>query len=160
MRRKAYDDDEVDFDDEELENEKVDEQEESESKEEFSTKVEENIAELVPESSESEVKAELKQKSDLELESKAQSEQEAEHKQDRLDSVITTEYDVADVYCVRLKDGTILEYLMESGQDGFTDEVCQEYYSIRSFDRVIDVDNVDALLFKDSSDTYIVPINN
>lgn len=53
------------------------------------------------------------------------------------------------LFCgVRLKDGTMLPYLADGGSSGYTDETAAHYYFMSAFDRVIDVDNVDALLFR------------
>ncbi len=69
------------------------------------------------------------------------------------------------LFCgVRLKDGTMLPYLADGGSSGYTDETATQYYFMSAFDRVIDVDNVDALLFRKADgapvgdNLYIVPI--
>ncbi len=69
------------------------------------------------------------------------------------------------LFCgVRLKDGTMLPYLADGGSGGYTDETAAQYYFMSAFDRVIDVDNVDALLFRKADGTpsgdnlYIVPL--
>ncbi len=70
---------------------------------------------------------------------------------------------------VRFKDGTLFPYITNGGMKGYTDESHKEYYSMMAFDRVIEMDQVDALLFKKSSpygegaltedDLYIVEFN-
>ncbi len=70
---------------------------------------------------------------------------------------------------VRLEDGTLLPYMTSGGMMGYTDESHTEYFSLESFDRVIDTSHVDALLFlksypNDESDLsednlYIIPLN-
>lgn len=47
---------------------------------------------------------------------------------------------------VVLKDGTRYPYLAESGMNGYTDDTLTDAYTLRSFNRVIDVDDVAALL--------------
>ena len=47
---------------------------------------------------------------------------------------------------VVLKDGTRYPYLADSGMTGYTDDTLTDAYTLRSFDRVIDVDDVTALL--------------
>lgn len=47
---------------------------------------------------------------------------------------------------VVLKDGTRYPYLADCGIDGYTDDTLTNAYALRSFDRVIDVDDVAALL--------------
>ena len=47
---------------------------------------------------------------------------------------------------VVLKDGTRYPYLADSGMNGYTDDTLTDAYTLRSFDRVIDVDDVAALL--------------
>lgn len=48
---------------------------------------------------------------------------------------------------VRLKDGTLLPYLMNGGSTGYIDEDSDTYQYLIALDRVLDVDQVDALLF-------------
>ncbi len=70
---------------------------------------------------------------------------------------------------VRLRDGTKLPLITNGGMTGYTDESHKEYYSLIAFDRVIDIDQVDALLFQKPSpngggkfmegDYYIVEFN-
>ncbi|MBD5444747.1 MAG: DUF4179 domain-containing protein [Lachnospiraceae bacterium] len=52
---------------------------------------------------------------------------------------------------VRLKDGTQFQFIINGGMTGYTDESRKEYYYLMSFDRVIDIDQVDALLFQKPS---------
>lgn len=70
---------------------------------------------------------------------------------------------------VRFKDGTMFPYITNGGMTGYTDESHKEFYSLMAFDRVIEIDQVDALLFKKTSpnggggltedDLYIVEFN-
>lgn len=52
---------------------------------------------------------------------------------------------------VRFKDGTQFPFIFNGGMTGYTDESHKEYYSLMAFDRVIDIDQVDALLFQKPS---------
>lgn len=53
---------------------------------------------------------------------------------------------------VKLKDGTLLPYLyMGPGQEGYTDEKTDQYVSMFAVDRILDVEEVQSLLFKKSS---------
>lgn len=70
---------------------------------------------------------------------------------------------------VRLKDGTMLPYLSTGGGGGFTDESRTEFRFIHPFNHMIDLNQVDALVFlkpnawKDAGDAerfYIVPLEN
>lgn len=71
---------------------------------------------------------------------------------------------------VRLEDGSLLPYMTSGGMMGYTDESHTEYFSLLSFDRVIDTSRVNALLFLKSypndestlseDNLYIVPIND
>lgn len=70
---------------------------------------------------------------------------------------------------VRLKDGTMLPYLSTGGGGGFTDETRTEYRFIHPFNHMIDLNQVEAMVFlkpnawKDAADTerfYIVPLEN
>ena len=58
---------------------------------------------------------------------------------------------------VVLKDGSRLLYLLDGGQIGYQDDT--HAYEISSFDRVIDVDQVQSLLFRihagDSPEKYV-----
>lgn len=70
---------------------------------------------------------------------------------------------------VRFRDGTLFPYITNGGMTGYTDESHREYYSLMAFDRVIDIDQVDALLFQKPSpngrgefmedDFYVVEFN-
>lgn len=59
-----------------------------------------------------------------------------------------------------LKDGTRLPYLADGGMTGYTDETGEEAYMLSGFDRVIDVDQVTALLIRpaDSNDQIMITI--
>ncbi len=69
---------------------------------------------------------------------------------------------------VRLKDGSMLKYIANGGSMGYTDEAKTEYCSRFAFDRVIDTEEVEALLFQKSSpdgdaqltedNLYVVPL--
>ena len=70
---------------------------------------------------------------------------------------------------VRLKDGTLLPYLSTGGGGGFTDSTRTEFRFKHPFNHVIDLEQVDALVFlkpaawKGADDTerfYIVPLEN
>lgn len=85
--------------------------------------------------------------------------------------VSSTLYTEPPAFCgVRLEDGTLLPSIASAGTMGYTDSSHTEYYSLLSFNRVIDTSSVNALLFLKSymndEDTlsednlYIVPINN
>lgn len=66
---------------------------------------------------------------------------------------------------VRLKDSTMFSYLCDGGSEGYEADDLNTYYSIQALNRVIDVDEVDALLFYDANtgeagdDLIVVPIN-
>ena len=68
------------------------------------------------------------------------------------------------VPCVKgvvLKDGSRLPYLTDGGSIGYTDDSKTEAYNILGYDRVIDVDNVKALIISptgNTSDTVEVDI--
>ena len=68
------------------------------------------------------------------------------------------------VPCVKgvvLKDGSRLPYLTDGGSIGYTDDCKTEAYNILGYDRVIDVDNVKALIISptgNTSDTVEVDI--
>lgn len=68
------------------------------------------------------------------------------------------------VPCVKgvvLKDGSRLPYLTDGGSIGYTDDSKTEVYNILGYDRVIDVDNVKALIISptgNTSDTVEVDI--
>ncbi len=69
----------------------------------------------------------------------------------------------------KLKDGTLLPYIAEGGKHGYTDDSLREYHSLSTFDRVIDVDEVEAALFRKTSpgggaapteeNFYVVPLS-
>ncbi len=70
---------------------------------------------------------------------------------------------------VRLKDGTLLPYLSTGGGGGFTDSARTEFRFMHPFNHVIDLEQVDTLVFlkpnawKSPDDTerfYIVPLEN
>ena len=52
---------------------------------------------------------------------------------------------------VRFRDGTQFPFITNGGMTGYTDESHKEYYSLMAFDRVIEIGQVDALLFQKSS---------
>lgn len=87
----------------------------------------------------------------------------------RLDYVLPEGADIAPEdlpYCIgmRMKDGTLLRYLMDSGQSRRDDE--GNVSCFQSFDRVIDPDQADALLFlkgegpAEGDNLEIVPLGN
>ena len=57
-----------------------------------------------------------------------------------------------------LKDGTRYPYLADSGMNGYTDDALTDAYTLRSFDRVIDVDDVAALLIMPADGSETVEI--
>ena len=59
---------------------------------------------------------------------------------------------------VVLKDGTRYPYLAESGMNGYTDDTLTNAYTLRSFNRVIDVDDVAALLIMPVGSSEMVEI--
>lgn len=59
---------------------------------------------------------------------------------------------------VVLKDGTRYPYLAESGMNGYTDDTLTDAYTLRSFNRVIDVDDVAALLIMPVGSSEMVEI--
>lgn len=59
---------------------------------------------------------------------------------------------------VVLKDGTRYPYLADCGIDGYTDDTLTNAYELRSFDRVIDVDDVAALLIMPADRDEILEI--
>ena len=69
---------------------------------------------------------------------------------------------------VRLKNGTLLPYITNGGVEGYLDESQEVYTCSYALDRILDTDQVDALLFLKNSpsgeggltedDLYIVPI--
>lgn len=59
---------------------------------------------------------------------------------------------------VVLKDGTRYPYLAESGMNGYTDDTLTNAYTLRSFNRVIDVDDVAALLIMPVGSSEMVKI--
>lgn len=59
---------------------------------------------------------------------------------------------------VVLKDGTRYPYLADSGMTGYTDDTLTDAYTLRSFDRVIDVDDVAALLIMPADRDEILEI--
>lgn len=59
---------------------------------------------------------------------------------------------------VVLKDGTRYPYLAESGMNGYTDDTLTDAYTLRSFNRVIDVDDVTALLIMPVGSSEMVEI--
>lgn len=79
-----------------------------------------------------------------------------------------TQWKKAPALCgVRYKDGTLLPFITEAGNMDYTDEQGTEYAQRRALDRVIDVGQVDALLFNKNTyqsglptedDFYVVPI--
>lgn len=50
-------------------------------------------------------------------------------------------------YGIILKDGTRLPFIVDGGMSGYTDKTMQNAYELKTFDRVIDVEQVQALLF-------------
>lgn len=80
----------------------------------------------------------------------------------------TTFVEAPPVEGVRLKDGTLLLYITGGGAEGYLDESREVYAASYAIDRILDPDQVDALLFlKDipsgeggltEDDLYIVPI--
>lgn len=70
---------------------------------------------------------------------------------------------------VRLNDGTMFPYITSGGMTGYTDESHTEYYSLFAFNRVIETNRIDALLFRKSppneessrieDNLYIIPFN-
>jgi hypothetical protein len=48
---------------------------------------------------------------------------------------------------VRLKDGTLIPYIVDGGGAGYMEETGDTYIQRRGLNRVIDVQQVDALLF-------------
>ncbi|MDE7339119.1 MAG: DUF4179 domain-containing protein [Lachnospiraceae bacterium] len=80
----------------------------------------------------------------------------------------TTFVEVPPVVGVRLKNGTLLSYITNGGVEGYLDESHEIYTESYALDRILDTDQVDALLFKKNSpsgeggltedDLYIVPI--
>ena len=63
-----------------------------------------------------------------------------------------------DTVGVVLKDGTRYPYLTDSGMTGYTDDTLTDAYTLRSFDRVIDVDDVAALLIMPADRDEILEI--
>ncbi|MDE5933609.1 MAG: hypothetical protein K2H40_14165 [Lachnospiraceae bacterium] len=80
----------------------------------------------------------------------------------------TTFVEAPPVAGVRLKDGTLLLYIMNGGVEGYLDESHEVYTVSYALDRILDADQVDALLFQKGwpegegspteDDLYIVPI--
>lgn len=65
---------------------------------------------------------------------------------------------VPELMGVVLKDGTRYPYLAESGMNGYTDDTLTDAYTLRSFNRVIDVDDVAALLIMPVGSSEMVEI--
>lgn len=80
----------------------------------------------------------------------------------------TTFVEAPSVVGVRLKNGTLLPYITNGGVEGYLDESHEVYTCSYALDRILDTDQVDALLFLKNSpsgeggltedDLYIVPI--
>ncbi|MBD5457648.1 MAG: hypothetical protein HDR27_03630 [Lachnospiraceae bacterium] len=79
----------------------------------------------------------------------------------------TTFVEAPPVAGVRLKDGTLLPYITNGGVEGYLDESHEIYTVSYALDRILDTDQVDALLFRKGwpeegglteKDLYIVPI--
>lgn len=62
---------------------------------------------------------------------------------------------------VLLKDGTELKYLANGGMNGYTDESMQAAYDLKTFDRVIDAEQVEAVLLRESgkAELCVVPLH-
>lgn len=82
----------------------------------------------------------------------------------------TTFAEAPSVAGVRLKDGTLLPYITNGGVEGYLDESSEVYTVSYALDRILDTDQVDALLFRKGGpegeggltedDLYIVPLVN
>jgi hypothetical protein len=59
---------------------------------------------------------------------------------------------------VVLKDGTRIPFLANGGSTGYTDDTMSEAYEWSGFDRVISVDQVDALLIRTEGNDELVEI--
>lgn len=80
----------------------------------------------------------------------------------------TTFVEAPSVVGVRLKNGTLLPYITNGGVEGYLDESHEIYTGSYALDRILDTDQVDALLFQKSlpeergglteDNLYIVPI--
>lgn len=76
--------------------------------------------------------------------------------------VDTTGYQngVPSFYGVILKDGTKLPFIVDGGMSGYTDETKQSAYELKTFDRVLDVEQIQSLIFgmAGMGEEYIVDI--
>lgn len=79
----------------------------------------------------------------------------------------TTFVEAPPITGVRLKDGTMLAYLANGGVAGYLDDSHEVYTESYAFDRIVDTDQIEALLFRKGwpeegglteADLYIVPI--
>jgi hypothetical protein len=59
---------------------------------------------------------------------------------------------------VVLKDGTRIPFLANGGSNGYTDDTMSEAYEWSGFDRVISVEQVDALLIRPEGSDELVEI--
>lgn len=73
--------------------------------------------------------------------------------------IVEDEQGIPIVKGVVLRDGTRLPYLTDGGSVGYTDETRKEAYNLFGYDRVIDVDQVQALLIMSMNGSELVTID-